>query len=62
MQVAKSGVCLSSKARWEVGHYMPDVPEGAEMASSNDVTIDDRGLIYLIDRIRGVDIIETSVM
>jgi hypothetical protein len=46
----------------EVGHYMPDAPKGAEMASSNDVTIDDRGLIYLIDRIRGVDIIETSVM
>ena len=31
-------------------------------ASSNDVTIDDRGLIYLVDRIDGVDIIETSVM
>nr|WP_210346118.1 hypothetical protein [Aestuariivirga sp. YIM B02566] len=46
----------------EVGHYMPDIPEGADMASSNDVTIDERGIIYLIDRIRGVDIIETSVM
>jgi hypothetical protein len=46
----------------EVGHYLPDAPAGAERASSNDVTIDDRGLIYLIDRIRGVDIIETSVM
>jgi hypothetical protein len=23
------------------------------------VTIDDRGLIYLVDRVRGVDIIET---
>ena len=44
----------------EVGHYIPDVPDGAEMASSNDVTIDDRGIIYLIDRIRGVDVIETS--
>ena len=41
---------------------MPDAPEGADRASSNDVTIDDRGLIYLVDRIRGVDIIETSVM
>ncbi|WP_343225696.1 hypothetical protein [Oricola nitratireducens] len=45
----------------EVGHFMPDAPEGAERSSSNDVTIDDRGIIYLIDRIRGVDIIETSV-
>ena len=34
---------------------------GASLASSNDVTIDDRGLIYLVDRVHGVDIIETSV-
>lgn len=46
----------------EVGHFMPDAPEGAERSSSNDVTIDDRGIVYLIDRIRGVDIIETSVL
>ena len=39
---------------------MPDPPAGEDRASSNDVTIDDRGLIYLIDRINGVDIIETS--
>ena len=37
-------------------------PTASDRASSNDVTIDDRGLIYLVDRIRGVDIIETSVM
>ena len=29
--------------------------------SSNDVTLDHRGLVYLIDRIRGVDVIETAV-
>jgi hypothetical protein len=46
----------------EVGSFLPDTPDGAERASSNDVTIDDRGLIYLVDRIRGVDIIETNVM
>lgn len=45
----------------EVGHYQPDAPNGFEHASSNDVTIDDRGLIYLIDRQVGVDIISTSV-
>jgi len=45
----------------EVGHFLPDPPAGEERASSNDVTVDDRGLIYLIDRINGVDIIETSV-
>ena len=32
--------------------YEPDPPKGAERASSNDVTIDDRGLIYLVDRQR----------
>ena len=46
----------------EVGHYMPDPPSGAERSSSNDVTIDDRGNLYLIDRIRGVDIIESSIL
>ncbi|MFV0245482.1 MAG: LVIVD repeat-containing protein [Qingshengfaniella sp.] len=44
----------------EVGHFLPDTPAGSERPSSNDVTIDSRGLIYLIDRINGVDIIETS--
>ena len=46
----------------EVGHYLPDVPPGGDLPSSNDVTIDDRGIVYLIDRINGVDIIETKVL
>ena len=45
----------------EVGHYAADAPDGFEQASSNDVTVDERGLIYLIDRQRGVDIIETNL-
>lgn len=45
----------------EVGHYLPDTPAGFDRVSSNDVTLDDRGLIYLVDRRRGVDIIETSL-
>ena len=44
----------------ELGHFLPDPPGGEDRPSSNDVTIDDRGLIYLVDRIRGVDIIETT--
>lgn len=44
----------------EVGHFLPDPPDGVSRVSSNDVTIDDRGLIYLVDRVRGVDIIETT--
>jgi len=45
----------------EVGHYVPDAPPGCDRASSNDVTSDGRGLIYLVDRQRGVDIIETDI-
>ena len=45
----------------EVGYYEPDVPAGYEFVSSNDVTVDDAGLIYLIDRQRGLSIIESSV-
>jgi hypothetical protein len=44
----------------EVGYFKPDPPPGSTQVSSNDVTMDARGLIYLIDRIRGVDVIETS--
>ena len=46
----------------EVGYYVGDPPAGHARVSSNDVTIDDRGLIYLVDRQRGVDIIETNVL
>ena len=42
----------------EVGHFLPHPADGEERPSSNDVTVDDRGLIYLVDRVRGVDIIE----
>lgn len=45
----------------EVGHFLPDAAPGATQPSSNDVTIDDRGLIYLVDRVNGVDILQTSV-
>lgn len=44
----------------EVGHYIPE-PIGDEPApSSNDVDLDDRGLIYVLDRERGLDIVEFS--
>jgi hypothetical protein len=45
----------------EVGHFLPTPASGQERPSSNDVTIDDRGLIYLIDRVNGVDIIEAKI-
>jgi len=41
-----------------VAWFQPDPPEGSDRLSSNDVTIDDRGLIYVIDRVRGLHIVE----
>ena len=31
-----------------------------ERVQSNDVTVDDRGLIYLLDRVRGLSILERT--
>jgi hypothetical protein len=45
----------------ELGYYEPDAPQGYEIPSSNDVTVDPSGLIYLIDRQRGLSIIESRV-
>ena len=45
----------------EVGWWRPEPPAGCERASSNDVTLDERGLVYLVDRQRGVDILETTL-
>ena len=44
----------------EVAHFLPPVPEGHARVSSNDVWVDDRGLIYLIDRGRGLHILERA--
>lgn len=48
------------RALREVAHYVPDLPEGSPKIQGNDVTIDDRGLIYLIDRYRGLTILERT--
>jgi hypothetical protein len=42
----------------EVASWLPDGPPGSHRVSSNDVTVDDRGLIYLLDRRRGLTILE----
>ena len=44
----------------EVASFVPDVPQGADRVCSNDVFVDSRGLIYLVDRARGVHILERS--
>jgi hypothetical protein len=44
----------------EVAYYLPDVPQGSQRVQSNDVTVDERGLIYLYDRLRGLHILERT--
>ena len=44
----------------EVAHFLPAVPEGSSRVSSNDVEVDERGLLYLIDRGRGLHILERT--
>jgi hypothetical protein len=42
----------------EVAWYEPTPCGGVPRIQSNDVTVDDRGLIYLLDRVRGLHILE----
>lgn len=42
----------------EVGYYIPEPVKGQPAPQSNDVTLDKRGLIYLVDRNCGFDILE----
>ena len=43
----------------EVDHFMPTPGGGQNIVQSNDVFVDkDRGLVYLIDRLNGLDILE----
>lgn len=42
----------------EVAWYLPTPAQGVPRVQSNDVTVDERGLIYLIDRVRGLHILE----
>jgi hypothetical protein len=44
----------------ETAHYMPDPPQGESRVSSNDVFMDDRGLVYLMDRVAGLSIVERT--
>jgi hypothetical protein len=42
----------------EIAHYVPEPASGFKAPQSNDVDVDDNGLIYLLDRDRGLDILE----
>ena len=42
----------------EVGFFIPTPGPGEKSVQSNDVFVDDNGLIYLMDRLNGLDILE----
>jgi hypothetical protein len=42
----------------EIGWFIPEPPAGQPSPQSNDVFVDERGLVYLIDRNNGLDILE----
>jgi hypothetical protein len=45
----------------EIGYYLPQTPKNQSMIQTNDVFVDDRDMIYIIDRINGgLDILEMT--
>ena len=42
----------------EVGHFIPHPANGRVAPQTNDVDADDRGLVYIVDRYTGFDIVE----
>jgi hypothetical protein len=42
----------------EVGHFIPEPVTGRRAPQTNDVALDDRGLIYIVDRNIGFDVVE----
>ena len=44
----------------EVAHFIPEPLGGEPSPQSNDVDVDERGLIYLLDRNRGLEVLEMT--
>ena len=42
----------------EIGHFIPEPAGGRSAPQSNDVMVDARGLIYVVDRLVGFDVLE----
>jgi len=42
----------------EVGYFIPEPVVGKAAPQSNDVMLNDRGLIYMVDRLVGFDILK----
>ena len=46
----------------EVAYYIPQIPEGADANGTNDVHVDENGIMYVVDRLQGgLYILELSV-
>jgi hypothetical protein len=42
----------------EIGHFIPEPAPGKAAPQTNDVEVDSRGLIYIVDRYAGFDVLE----
>jgi hypothetical protein len=42
----------------EIGHFIPEPAAGKVAPQTNDVDVDDRGLVYIVDRYMGFDILQ----
>ena len=45
----------------EVAHFIPEPYEDQDSPQSNDCDVDDNGLVYLLDRNRGLDILKVTI-
>jgi hypothetical protein len=45
----------------EIGYYVPEPGLGQKTVKSNDIFRADNGLLYLIDRLNGLEILESEV-
>jgi hypothetical protein len=44
----------------EVGHFIPEPASGQSAPQTNDVDVDSRGLVYIVDRMVGFDVLQFS--
>jgi hypothetical protein len=42
----------------EIGYFIPEPGKGTNAPQTNDVSMDDRGLLYVTDKAHGFDVIE----
>ena len=42
----------------EIGWFIPEPAAGKAAPQTNDVDVDERGLVYIVDRYQGFDVLE----